>query len=403
MATDGDDARKRQLGTGRSTDGAYTESNSTREDLQGLLARNYLQPNQDDVAASSGQIQDFLGSGDVVVTIPMREQGPVVRPVLDTLCRLMPAEAILVINDSSSDLAAQEVMHHQGVQMCLRSEILDTIDWDKLLPVLNLAERPYGMGKGLCVLAGYLFHYYQSVKSGRTPKWLCQHDAEIRMYQDYRAMEYLIYGLLERPEAVYAKIAKWGRTNERCMALRSALWVIAESPELPELIRGRARQMFYRLVAHKWMLTGEFILSWKLAMTRPFATGYLEETLTSMFVEDVASLNGNSAIHVANPNPRLDADNSERKEALMQQQIGDFVLMMAFGAGPVNHWTIQDITSLNAGCMSRPIRMGWIPNDEGPVVAEDLPNDRILPSVTMLVDGGFVDVAKGLEALKEEN
>lgn len=37
-----------------------------------------------------------------------------------------------------------------------------------------------------------------------------------------------------------------------------------------------------------------------------------------------------------------------------------------------------------------PLEMGWIPPDEGPVVAEVLPNDRIIPSIRMMQKEGLL-------------
>ena len=41
-----------------------------------------------------------------------------------------------------------------------------------------------------------------------------------------------------------------------------------------------------------------------------------------------------------------------------------------------------------------PMVMGWIPPNEGPVAAEIVRNDRIIPSVTMLDKAGLIDWGK---------
>ena len=162
--------------------------------------------------------------------------------------------------------------------------------------------------------------------------------------------------------------------------------------------------MAYRLGRHKWMLTGEFALRWELAMDRPFATGYLEETLTSLFSEDYCAQwcpEGDGVVQVANPNPRLDAANDERKEAIMQQQISNFILSVALGETlPIDQWGIETIKRLNHTIMADPIVMGWIPLDEGSVKAEVAPNNRLIPSITMLDRAKLIDweKAKNLSA-----
>ena len=146
-----------------------------------------------------------------------------------------------------------------------------------------------------------------------------------------------------------------------------------------------------KLGPHKWMLTGEFMLQWSLAMERPFATGYLEETLISTFAEDIGAVIGRSTVQVANSHPRLDAANTEEKETLMQDQISSFIMELAHECLPTNRWTLEDIARLNHERMSLPQKSVRIPDDDGPVQYKEVENNRILPSIAMLREGEFIN------------
>ena len=374
-------------------------------DLQTHLNSGYLQPNAEDLRVQEERINSFLQSGKLAIVVPMRERGPVIRPLLNTLIkeRHVALGTILVVNDGSDKAALDEVrQHNSNVHLVSRDEVLDVLKWDKLLRILNLRERP--RGKGVAVLAGYLSQYIWARRNDRHPLWLGQNDAEIAQFDRYQCWEHLGYGIVTRPGAQYVKMAKFGRTNERCMAARWMLLVFAQAESVAPEIQRRAEEMAYRLGRHKWMLTGEFALRWELAMDRPFATGYLEETLTSLFSEDYCAQwcpEGDGVVQVANPNPRLDAANDERKEAIMQQQISNFILSVALGETlPIDQWGIETIKRLNHTIMADPIVMGWIPLDEGSVKAEVAPNNRLIPSITMLDRAKLIDWenAKNLSA-----
>jgi hypothetical protein len=405
-----DDAKKREFGLDQERcDGAYAERLPETAELQERLAINYLEPGIGDIhdigegiaaanrviEKAAEQVHEFLADGTSVMVIPMREKGDVTRPLLSVVTQQIPPDCITVINHDSDDDAVLGVQKHSGVRVPYWKGSLDTLDWDRLLPILNLKNRPEGRGKGLSVLSGYLYQYFLAQHLGVERRWLIQHDAEIKEYGRYQALRFLVWGLLQRPEAHYAKIAKFGRTNERTMLARCLLEVLAHSPVLSGDIRRRCHDMFRCLVPHKWMQTGEFVLSWELAMDRPFASGFLEETLISMFVEDVSAQNDKTVIHVANPNSRLDEANDDGKESKMQQEISNFILEMALEAPPLDTWTIDTIEGLNHTCMARPNRFGWIPPNDHAVVAEVLPTNCLIPSIQMMVDAGLVDVDRG--------
>lgn len=370
---------------------AYEASDGEADALQRHFARHYCQPPSSNELQAA--MQKFARFRDhVAVVIPMRERGHVIRPVLSVLTKQVAPASIVVVNDGSDDDALNEVRSHDGVKLIFRDDILDVLDWSRLLPVLNLKERP--SGKGVAVLAGYLLHYFRARKTLRLPVAVLQNDAEIAEYERYQCLQHLAHGFFFRQDAQYVKTAKFGRTNETGMAARSMMHVLAQSKlnGVKPAVRKRAQELFWRTTPHKWMQTGEFMLTWNLAMSRPFATGYLEESLCTMFAEDTfAGAGKGCTVQVANPNPRLDAANDERKERIMQQQIGNFFLQCALFAVPTHKWTLKTIQKVNEGFISATILMGWIAPNDGPVVAEAIRNDRVIPSVRMLAQGGLID------------
>lgn len=382
-----DEELKRLMGAPdrRRSEQAYQTYANRADEIQDHFARNFLLPSER--AVSSQRVKQFLQNGNVAMIVPMRERGPVTRSLLSTATRLMPARQIYVINDGSDEAACEEVRYH-GVRLVATADLLQLLNWERLLPVLALDERP--RGKGVAVLAGYLLLYLLAEYASETPAWVCQHDSEIMDYHVYRGLEYLAWGALQRKNAHYVKMAKSGRGNEACMVARSLLRKLARLPHDPS-VQKRMEDLFLRLAPHKWMLTGEFMLQWSLAMQRPFATGYLEETLISAFAEDVGAVIGCSTVQVANPNPRLDAANTARKEAIMQDQISGFLMELGYEVLPTNRWTLEDIARLNHQRMSIPEDAPWIPEGDDPVQYEEVENNRILPSIAMLSEGGFIN------------
>lgn len=364
---------------------AYTAHINKAEEAQAHFARNYLQPSETDI--SSQRVKRFLKGDDIVMIVPMRERGPVARPLLSVITRLMPSHHIYVMDDGSDETACNEVRRY-GARLVATAEILNILNWNRLLPILALDQRP--RGKGVAVLAGYLLLYLLAEYAGETPAWVCQHDSEIADYFRYRGLEHLAWGALQRRGAHYVKMAKTGRGNERCMSARSLLCSLATLQKDPA-IKKRMEDLFMKLGPHKWMLTGEFMLQWSLAMQRPFATGYLEETLISTFAEDVGAVIGTSTVQVSNPHPRLDAANTEEKETLMQDQISSFIMELASECLPTNRWTLEDIARLNHERMSLPQKSVRIPDDDGPVRYKEVENNRILPSIAMLSEGEFIN------------
>ena len=173
-----DDDLKRRFGINVDRcDDAYAQRNGDTESLRRAFSANFFQPSNLDLDAMRDPISDFLSNGQFRVVIPMRERGPVIRPVLATIVRQVAPSNITVIENGSDDDALNEVRRWQGVRLVYRDDVLDTLDWQMLLRVLNLQERPT-KGKGLAMLAVYLFESYLAEHGSEKPLWLCQHAAQ---------------------------------------------------------------------------------------------------------------------------------------------------------------------------------------------------------------------------------
>ena len=380
------------------------EASAEKEAWQKTYDSNYLQPSKEEIDTNSN-IGVILRQGEVALVVPMKEEGSVARPLLSRVSQQMPGKNIVVINDRSDKEAVTEVTKH-NVPLIDRDDILDALDWNRLLPILNLDERPYG--KGMSVLAGYLHHYVLSQirDLAYQPIWLAQHDAELSLESKHHNLEYLMWALLKNENhrtTHHVKVAKYGRGNERVMVIRNSLLELEYLPQSQEniLISKRAKELFANLSGYKWILSGQFLLDWQTAMNRPFATGYLEETLTCAYAEDVASSNKFlKSVQVANPNPCVGGVNGHCKENIILQIASNFVLTLAMIVKPIDKWRLKDISRINHRFMSRTRPMALIPSDEGPVRALNIPQERIIPSVKTLIREGFVDMNVATQVAK---
>lgn len=399
--TRGDDEVKRALGIDLARcEQAYAACNGDTEALEMIFGHNFLQPDESALAECGEQIRSFLQSGRLAVVIPMRETTramPAIESVLSVLTQHLPPGKVLVMDNGSDAEVVAMARGIPGVRLASSREVLERVlDCQRLLPVLNLPKLPE-RGKGLTVLAGYLCRHFLDLVEGSS-EWLAQCDAEIALFEGYQYLEHLVWAILQAPEGRYFKMAKFGRTNECCMEARNLLDELADDEDAEPQVRQRARELYLRLAPHMWMLTGEFAIQRQLAFRRPFATGYLEETLISMFVEDCGAQhpgrNGNT-VQVYNPNNRLDAANTDEKEGKMQHQISAFIHAAAKRMGPVDTWTLSDIAGLNGGYMAKPLKAAWIDSNRRRVGVAVYHNDRIIPSVATLIEEGFVNVDAG--------
>ena len=278
---------------------------------------------------------------------------------------------------------------YPGVVIVDKEEILQVLDWEALQKTISSPNMP--RGKGIAVLAGYLYVYISNKLHSQKTKWIFQHDAEIIETNTLTNFDYLVWTLIaSQQNPFHIKIAKGGRNNEATMVARSLLLSLLNLPDTPanNQIKLRAVDLFKKLTPLKWMLTGQFLLDGDLAMQRPFASGYLEETLLSVFVKDIAS---HRTLQVSNPYPCIDNDNDKYKEDRMMQIISNFIFMLACFHKPASKWTIDDIRLFNNKFMADKAVFGFIPPGDEPVKICRSDNNLVIPSVVMMDKKGIID------------
>ncbi len=375
----------------------FCEVEKRKEDvLQEKCNAFYLSPLREEIEAEKEKIISVLRKSALIV--PMKEEEPVVGPLLEEVVKQIKNENIVVINDRSSKKALLPLEKHKKVTALNREAVLQVLDQKKLLEILNTDHMPHG--KGVAVLAGYLSQYIVNRYEKSNPEWIIQHDAEVSNYSEHKGVDYLGFGISRATEDVHhIKTAKSGRNNEGLMMSRSSLLSLrhlsSKNPHTRK-IKKRAEQLFSRLVSLKWMVSGAFALRYDLAMSRPFATGYLEEVLTCAFVEDVGFEKNKKTIQVANPNPCYEGSNDFQKEWIILQGVSNFLFLLAIIGKPVNKWRVKDIKKINKKIMRDKKEMGVIPpeGDERPVQIKTVPDERVVPSIRDLDREGVIDWKK---------
>jgi len=366
-------------------------------ELSKKFSQHYFQIDDREIKKESSSICRFLKEGQADLVVPMKEKDGVIRNLLSYASKKMSADSILVINDRSDDKVLAMVRSFEKVLVINKEDVLKMINWQKLLPLLNLPQKP--KGKGVAVMAGYLFRYLFGRQKFNQSRWIFQTDADIKNHKAFKALEYLTWGALYCPGSFHIKIAKPGRNNESHMAVRSALAVLGDLNKVIGSQRGqgiaqRASQLFENLAKYKWILGGTFGITNEIAYNRPFATGYLDETLICAFTEDVAVKKKKGfSVQISNPNPCSDGENSFKKENTIVQMTANFVITLALIGKPICDWTLEDIAWINKDLMSEPKGIALIPpkGNEGPVLAEVVANERILPSIKMLEENGLIN------------
>jgi len=368
---------------------------TVEEELERSFSKNFVRATNDNIKEKYPKILKFLDSGQAVVNIPMKEKGNQISSFLSVATRQISNKAICIVDNGSSEKAIKAVERYPEVVLIDKDEIFETLDWRRLFPILNLEEIPDG--KGAAVLAGYLFRYFSN--TNKTSQWIFHCDADVEEYKNrFMALEYLSYAVLcSQKNILHIRMAKSKRNNEPFMAARNLLLMLEYLPDFfagkeSRKIARRAKILFTNLAKYKWMLSGAFALQWHVAMSRPVASGYLDETLTCAYMEDLSLSLANKTVQIANPNPCSDRENGDGKENEIIQKASNFVIALAFARTPVSRWGIKKIRWINHKLMDKPGIMAFIPGvNEEPVKVRTIHNERILPSVEMILKNDLID------------
>lgn len=399
---------------------AFDETGVVGRDERPLMAHFY-QPKPKELEARQGAMRRILSHGGHII-MPMRERSDhkrdIVRGVMEYLTSRVEPRRIIVVNDESADHVVNGLAKfwEMGAVMINLHEVLALINWDRLLPILALDEPPKH-GKGMSLLGGMIAMYL----THRKPPAIIQHDADLKEADSYDGLTCLAYPLTQRTMVdeqrvryLYVKTARAGRGNETCMTARNIIGDIATNPRTPVDVQKVAALLYRTLREHKWMCSGEFGLFGELAYNRPFATGYLEETLISIFVEECIMHHPagvpEAVAHVEAPNARLDDSNDDLKEFRMQDRIARFLIEYCWYGRPIVNWALDDFQAFNErfGSCTETARIPTVTDDErnpgalsGPVIVDRLRQDRIIPGVKMLFQHDLVDIRAAREYIED--
>jgi hypothetical protein len=352
----------------------------------------FLECNDLKIKLLKEKIKEFLDKRKKILLVPARERTNTLNSLYLYLAENFENFPCLVINDEGVRSINQGSSRFKNLLVVDKEKILRAIDWKRLLPILNLKEIP--RGKGTTVMAGSLFLFL----FWKDEDFLFfQTDADILNPNEFKPLEYLTYGLLFYPDSLQVKMAQGGRNNEVHMAVRNSLIMLEDLEMIIEgkkakIIAKRARELFENLAKYKWILSGTFALSSSLIFNRPFASGYLEETLICAFVEDLARKLKRPRVEVSNPNYCKDVPNEFKKEYLILQATANFLITLLLMQKPVDEWELKDIIYINKNLLSQRKPIALIPpvNGEGPVWVGLIEQERIFPSIRMLFENKLI-------------
>lgn len=356
---------------------------------QVMLAEHFFAPKNRERDENDEAIKENLIHSGII--FPMKEDKPVIKESLEYVLTLVSPKQVMVVNCESSDLAIDAVLPFvdRGVHLVNLEDVLHRVDWTQLLPILHM-DAPPTSGKGLTMFAGTIaaIDLFPS-----HVQWIFQHDADIRQADRYDVLRHLVLPLVLHPDTYGAvKVARPSRGNETVMTARNMLQDIAHDPYCLKSVRNFARAMFCALSRHKWLLTGEFGMTKDLAFARPFATGYLDETVISFYLECVHLFkNGWEIAQVETIGNRLDDCNNDIKEFRMMDEIARTIIRLVRfeGGKPITAWGINDFKVYNElwGFVETLARIpcGDDPSTgTGPVVLERIRQNRLIPPLSLI-------------------
>jgi hypothetical protein len=387
----------------------YFDANIIKKDVERLrknLESPYIECYNKHIKEKLKLIKNYLNNASPILIIPLKEKRDTIKFLLKYIEKRYSKLKIMIINDESDKKIINEVKKFKQPIIINKNEILEIIDWKRLLPILNLNKIP--KGKGTTIFAGYLFLYlfFKNDKNA----WIFHTDADIHNPEKFRPLEYLTYGILRYPTALQIKIAQGGRNNECNMAIRSSLIILKNinkvvQSQVGEILSRRAEDLFKKLSKYKWILGGTFALPIEIAFDKPFATGYLEEMLTCAFVEDLSQKTRRVTVQISNPNPCRDTPNDFIKESVIVQSTGNFIFTLLLAKKHVYEWDLNYIAWMNKNLLNDKMPMVFIPpkNIHKDVIILTVPQERILPSIKMLFENNLIIKRKLEKIIKKYN
>ena len=304
--------------------------------------------------------------------------------------RLFPEHILFLDGGSCSENVA--AASAGGATVLNQDRIFNAVDWGRLLPALNLTSRPMGRsGQGFNIFAGHIALAALGLSSADI---VFQCDADICQIDELVPLERLLVAHLRDPDVKHAKLAQPGRNNEMIMAARSMqqLWYKLNLPWIPDDVKNLGNTIFMGLAPDKWMTCGLYTASGEIALSRPFASGYLDATTQALWSVAAPQCGMHSVRHVECNQRCLDAENTDTKEMLILNSVSLFIQSIVMQGIAPHLWDRESIAHINRTIMPELGNIPIIGDREGPVSIKAIAQDRLIPSVNQLCQAGVVNL-----------
>lgn len=360
----------------------------------------YVVPSETTLAAAATAIREV--NARIWAIVPMAEQQPelamTVKQAARYLSARLPAGRVLFLDGGScpENVAAARA---GGAMVVKQDQIFDAVDWNELLPLLNLRRRPVGRaGQGFNVFAAHLTLAALGVREGDL---VLQCDADVENYEELAPLERLIPACSQTESVRHAKLAQPGRNNEITMVARTTqqLFHILELPWVPPAVKQLSRKVFQALAPDKWLTCGIYVITGAIALSRPFASGYLDATTQALWTVEAPACGWRDVRFVECPVSCRDAKNTTTKDTLMLSSIALYLQSIVMCGKAPDRWSFSDIAELNRDVMPRLCDIPEIGDADGPVVLHRIQQDRIIPPVRALCEAGLIDLAAAAEVV----
>jgi hypothetical protein len=367
--------------------------NLLRSPMEAHFRARYVAPSGEALSGAAREIQ--ARRDRLWALVPMGEDQPGLAKTVAQAARYLrariPGGRVLFVDGGScpENVAAARA---EGAAVLGQDRIFDAIDWERLLPILNLPRRPSGRaGQGFNVFAGHLALAALGLRDGDV---VFQCDADVQDYERIAPLERLVAAWAREDGIRHAKLAQSGRNNETVMAARAMaeLFSALDLPWIPQAVKHLGHEVFMALAPDKWLTCGIYLVTEEVVRARPFASGYLDATTQALWTTSAPECGWRGVRHVECPVPCRDAENTATKEALMMSSIALLLQSVVMHGKALHLWTLDDMTRINLRVMPRLCDVPAIGDGAGPVAIHRIEQDRMVPPVSLLCRAGIVDL-----------
>ncbi|WP_394828059.1 hypothetical protein [Pendulispora albinea] len=332
--------------------------------------------------------------------VPMAERQPELAETITRaasyLSRRLPRGRVLFLDGGScsENVAAARA---GGAIVLAQDAIFDAMDWERLLPILNLRRRPVGRsGQGFNVFAAHVALHALGV---RDDDIVFQCDADVQNYEELAPMERLLAAWSLEKSARHVKLAQPGRNNEMTMVAvaMQQLFSCLELPWIPPAVKQLGHDVFMALAPDKWLTCGLYLVTGAIVRSRPFASGYLDATVQAVWAAGAPECGWRNVRYVECPVRCRDSINTATKETLILSMVALYLQSMVMHGVAPHAWTTDHILRLNRNMMPKLGDIPEIGDAAGPVAIHRIDPDRLIPSVSALGEEGILDVARVAE------